>query len=83
MAPSRPQPSQGSVDSSAFADQDLTDAHVQHTVDLLLDRSRVLADQVAAGHTGVVGLGLPTRRGRLPDGHLPRRLRYGSLHRAD
>ncbi|MFJ7905188.1 carbonic anhydrase [Streptomyces sp. NPDC096198] len=38
------------------ADSDLIDAHIQHTVDLLLDRSRVLADQVASGHTGVVGL---------------------------
>ncbi|MFE3185931.1 carbonic anhydrase [Streptomyces violascens] len=38
------------------ADADFIDAHIQHTVDLLLDRSRVLADQVAAGHTGVVGL---------------------------
>ncbi|MCZ4097444.1 carbonic anhydrase [Streptomyces sp. SID13666] len=38
------------------ADRDLIDAHVQHTVDLLLDRSRILADQVAAGHAGVVGL---------------------------
>lgn len=38
------------------ADSDLIDAHIQHTVDLLLDRSRVLADQVASGNTGVVGL---------------------------
>ena len=30
--------------------------HIKHTVDLLLDRSRVLADRVAAGHTAVVGL---------------------------
>ncbi|MFI8992868.1 carbonic anhydrase [Streptomyces sp. NPDC053542] len=30
--------------------------HTRNTVDLLLDRSRVLADQVAAGRTGVVGL---------------------------
>ncbi|MFG2881425.1 carbonic anhydrase [Streptomyces sp. NPDC048297] len=37
-------------------DSDLIDAHIQHTVDLLLERSRVLADQVASGHTGVVGL---------------------------
>ncbi|MET9359711.1 carbonic anhydrase [Streptomyces sp. NPDC006632] len=37
-------------------DSDFIDAHIRHTVDLLLDRSRVLADQVAEGHTGVVGL---------------------------
>ncbi|MEU7524142.1 carbonic anhydrase [Saccharothrix sp. NPDC042600] len=30
--------------------------HVRHTIDLLLDRSRVLADRVAAGDTAVVGL---------------------------
>ncbi|SDL01677.1 carbonic anhydrase [Streptomyces indicus] len=30
--------------------------HIKHTVDLLLDRSRVLADKVAAGETAVVGL---------------------------
>ena len=30
--------------------------HIKHTVDLLLDRSRVLADRVAAGDTAVVGL---------------------------
>ncbi|MER6201538.1 carbonic anhydrase [Streptomyces sp. NPDC001586] len=38
------------------ADSDLIDTHIRHTVDLLLDRSRVLADQVSSGHTGVVGL---------------------------
>lgn len=38
------------------ADSDLIDAHIQHTVDLLLERSRVLADEVASGRTGVVGL---------------------------
>lgn len=37
--------------------------HVRHTADLLLDRSRVLADRVAAGRTAVVGL-----RYRLADG---------------
>lgn len=31
-------------------------AHIRHTCDLLLDRSRVLAEQVAAGQLGVVGL---------------------------
>ena len=30
--------------------------HVKHTVDLLLDRSRVLADRVAEGRAAVVGL---------------------------
>ncbi|MFF7730901.1 carbonic anhydrase [Streptomyces sp. NPDC008001] len=37
--------------------------HIRHTADLLLDRSRVLADKVAAGRTAVVGL-----RYRLADG---------------
>ncbi|MFC8349963.1 carbonic anhydrase [Streptomyces sp. NPDC057280] len=30
--------------------------HIRHTADLLLDRSRVLADKVAAGEAAVVGL---------------------------
>lgn len=30
--------------------------HIEHTVDLLLERSRALADAVAAGRTAVVGL---------------------------
>ncbi|ARF53785.1 carbonic anhydrase [Streptomyces gilvosporeus] len=30
--------------------------HIRHTVDLLLDRSRVLAERVAAGRAAVVGL---------------------------
>ncbi|KPI20584.1 carbonic anhydrase [Actinobacteria bacterium OV450] len=30
--------------------------HIEHTVDLLLERSRVLAERVAAGRLGVVGL---------------------------
>ncbi|MFJ9539805.1 carbonic anhydrase [Streptomyces sp. NPDC101225] len=30
--------------------------HIRHTVDLLLDRSRVLAEKVAAGEAAVVGL---------------------------
>jgi len=30
--------------------------HVSRTVDMLLDRSRILADKVTAGHTAVVGL---------------------------
>ncbi|GGY38672.1 carbonic anhydrase [Streptomyces omiyaensis] len=37
--------------------------HIEHTVDLLLERSRVLADAVAAGRTAVVGLSY-----RLADG---------------
>ncbi|MFJ3921588.1 carbonic anhydrase [Streptomyces sp. NPDC090022] len=37
--------------------------HIEHTVDLLLERSRVLADAVAEGHLGVVGLSY-----RLADG---------------
>ncbi|OEJ20983.1 carbonic anhydrase [Streptomyces agglomeratus] len=42
---------------------EIIDEHIRHTVDLLLDRSRVLADQVTAGHTAVVGLSY-----RLADG---------------
>lgn len=37
-------------------DDDFIDEHVRHTVELLLDRSRILADQVTAGQTAVVGL---------------------------
>lgn len=37
------------------ADQVLAE-HIKHTVDLLLDRSRVLAERVAAGQAAVVGL---------------------------
>jgi carbonic anhydrase len=37
--------------------------HIENTVDLLLERSRVLAEQVAAGRLGVVGLSY-----RLADG---------------
>ncbi|GAU71163.1 putative carbonic anhydrase [Streptomyces sp. NBRC 110611] len=44
-------------------DDDIIDEHIRHTVDLLLDRSRVLADQVTAGKTAVVGLSY-----RLADG---------------
>ncbi|PWI45072.1 carbonic anhydrase [Streptomyces sp. ICBB 8177] len=36
--------------------QEILAEHVRHTVDLLLDRSRVLAEKVAAGDTAVVGL---------------------------
>jgi carbonic anhydrase len=38
--------------------------HISHTVDLLLDRSRLLAERVDAGQTAVVGL-----RYRLADGN--------------
>jgi carbonic anhydrase len=44
-------------------DRDIIAEHTRHTVDLLLDRSRVLADQVKAGQTAVVGLSY-----RLADG---------------
>ncbi|MEU9035166.1 carbonic anhydrase [Streptomyces sp. NPDC048352] len=44
-------------------DSDVIAEHVRHTVDLLLDRSRVLAEQVKAGRTAVVGLSY-----RLADG---------------
>ncbi|WP_198042133.1 carbonic anhydrase [Kitasatospora azatica] len=42
--------------SGLDSDADLIDSHIRHTVDLLLDRSRVLADQVASGRAAVVGL---------------------------
>jgi carbonic anhydrase len=38
------------------ADSDYIDEHIRRTVDLLLERSRVLNDQVAAGEAAVVGL---------------------------
>ncbi|MGW6939580.1 carbonic anhydrase [Streptomyces xanthophaeus] len=44
-------------------DDDIIAEHIRHTVDLLLDRSRVLADQVTAGQVAVVGLSY-----RLADG---------------
>ncbi|MET7718323.1 carbonic anhydrase [Streptomyces sp. NPDC005407] len=44
-------------------DGDVIAEHVRHTVDLLLDRSRVLAEKVEAGRTTVVGLSY-----RLTDG---------------
>ncbi|MGW0469280.1 carbonic anhydrase [Streptomyces sp. NPDC003027] len=43
--------------------EEILAAHIEHTVDLLLERSRVLADAVAAGRLGVVGLSY-----RLTDG---------------
>ncbi|MFI8263743.1 carbonic anhydrase [Streptomyces sp. NPDC085665] len=44
-------------------ENDIIAEHIRHTVDLLLDRSRVIADQVTAGRTAVVGLSY-----RLADG---------------
>ncbi|WP_327381412.1 MULTISPECIES: carbonic anhydrase [unclassified Streptomyces] len=44
-------------------EDDIIAEHIRHTVDLLMDRSRVLADQVTAGRTAVVGLSY-----RLADG---------------
>lgn len=36
--------------------EEIIAAHVRHTADLLLERSRVLAEKVAAGETAIVGL---------------------------
>ncbi|MEU7061113.1 carbonic anhydrase [Streptomyces sp. NPDC046197] len=36
--------------------EEILDEHIRHTVDLLLDRSRLLAEKVAAGHAAVTGL---------------------------
>ncbi|MER8188272.1 carbonic anhydrase [Kitasatospora sp. NPDC094015] len=44
-------------------DSDFIHTHIEHTVDLLLDRSRTLADAVELGRTAVVGLSY-----RLTDG---------------
>ncbi|MGW8507641.1 carbonic anhydrase [Streptomyces sp. CLCI03] len=44
-------------------DDDIIAEHIRHTVEFLLDRSRVLAEQVAAGRVAVVGLSY-----RLADG---------------
>ncbi|MFE6224806.1 MULTISPECIES: carbonic anhydrase [unclassified Streptomyces] len=44
-------------------DSDIIDEHIRHTVDLLLERSRLLSDQVAAGETAVVGLGYQLAEG--------------------
>ncbi|MFD7639781.1 carbonic anhydrase [Kitasatospora sp. NPDC059795] len=41
----------GHTDNSHFIDE-----HIRHTVALLLDRSRIVSDAVAAGRTAVVGL---------------------------
>lgn len=45
------------------ADDEIIAEHVRHTVDLLLERSRLLADRVSAGRAAVVGLSY-----RLADG---------------
>ncbi|MFI1446951.1 carbonic anhydrase [Streptomyces virginiae] len=44
-------------------DDDIIAEHIRHTVDFLLDRSRVLAERVATGRVAVVGLSY-----RLADG---------------
>jgi carbonic anhydrase len=43
--------------------EEILAGHVEHTVHLLLERSRVLAERVASGRLGVVGLSY-----RLADG---------------
>jgi carbonic anhydrase len=50
--------------AGASTDADFIAEHVRATVDLLTDRSRVLADQVAAGRTAVVGLSYRLADGR-------------------
>ncbi|WP_410585764.1 carbonic anhydrase [Amycolatopsis sp. lyj-108] len=37
-------------------DDEIIDEHIRHTVDLLADRSRLLADKIEAGETALVGL---------------------------
>ncbi|WP_424216249.1 carbonic anhydrase (plasmid) [Streptomyces sp. BI20] len=39
------------------ADSDIVDEHIRHTVDRLLERSRLLSEQVDSGQIAVVGLG--------------------------
>ncbi|MFF4873721.1 carbonic anhydrase [Streptomyces sp. NPDC003444] len=45
------------------SDSDVVDEHIRHTADLLLDRSRLLSEQVAAGEVAVVGLGYALAEG--------------------
>ncbi|MFB7234755.1 carbonic anhydrase [Streptomyces sp. NPDC056269] len=45
------------------ADTDIIDEHIRHTVDLILERSRLLSDQVASGDVAVVGLGYALTEG--------------------
>ncbi|MFF9011647.1 carbonic anhydrase [Streptomyces sp. NPDC014870] len=42
---------------------DIIDAHIRHTADLLTERSRILAEQVATGEVAVVGLGYDLAEG--------------------
>ncbi|MFF1510282.1 carbonic anhydrase [Streptomyces sp. NPDC058326] len=58
-------------------DSDIVDEHIRHTVGLLLERSRVLSEQVESGEAAVVGLAyrlaegsarLVTSRGAVPAG---------------
>ncbi|MFB8080034.1 carbonic anhydrase [Streptomyces sp. NPDC056013] len=44
-------------------DTDIIDEHIRHTVDLMLERSRLLSDQVASGDVAVVGLGYALTEG--------------------
>lgn len=46
------------------SEQDIIAEHIRHTTGLLLDRSRILADQLATGQTAIVGMFY-----RLADGH--------------
>ncbi|MEU9444155.1 carbonic anhydrase [Streptomyces sp. NPDC048304] len=50
--------------AGASTDADFITEHVRATDDLLTDRSRVLADRVAAGRTAVVGLSYRLADGR-------------------
>ncbi|WEO99856.1 carbonic anhydrase [Streptomyces sp. FXJ1.172] len=50
--------------AGASTDADFINEHVRATVALLTDRSRVLAEQVAAGQTAVVGLSYRLADGR-------------------
>ncbi|MFE5942844.1 carbonic anhydrase [Streptomyces sp. NPDC056480] len=45
------------------ADTDIIDEHIRHTVDLILERSRLLSEQVASGEVAVVGLGYALTEG--------------------
>ncbi|MFB7837128.1 carbonic anhydrase [Streptomyces sp. NPDC056056] len=44
-------------------DTDIIDEHIRHTVDLMLERSRLLSDQVASGDVAIVGLGYALTQG--------------------
>ncbi|MFC9383467.1 hypothetical protein ACFT0G_34460, partial [Streptomyces sp. NPDC057020] len=44
-------------------DTDIIDEHIRHTVDLMLERSRLLSDQVASGDVAIVGLGYALTEG--------------------